>query len=66
MDKGWIKSSRSNGSGGSNCVEVKIGSMPDGSVLVRDSKNPTGGSLVFTQDEWRAFIDGAKAGEFDI
>jgi hypothetical protein len=35
-------------------------------VGVRDSKDPTGPVLVFTPDAWRAFIDGAKQGKFDV
>lgn len=56
----WKKSTRSNGSG--NCVEVA--ELQDGQRLVRDSKNPSGGILTFTPSEWRAFIEGAKDGEF--
>jgi hypothetical protein len=29
-----------------------------------DSKDPTGTALVFSPAEWRAFVDGAKSGEF--
>ena len=44
-----------------NCVEV----APAGAgVAVRDTKSSSG-LLFYTRDEWRAFIDGAKAGEFD-
>lgn len=57
----WKKSTRSNGSG--DCVEVA--ELQDGRRLVRDSKNPDGGNLTFTPSEWRAFIEGAKDGEFD-
>lgn len=59
----WRKSSRS-GSNGAQCVEV-ADNLP-GVVAVRDSKNPNGPALVFTPDEWRAFIDGVKADEFDL
>lgn len=59
--KQWIKSKRSDNSG-PYCVEV--GETPDG-VAMRDSKNPDGPRLHFTPDEWRAFVLGAKDGDFD-
>lgn len=47
-----------------NCVEV--GQAPDGSVVVRDTKDAgRSQSLTFTRDEWLAFLAGARAGEFD-
>jgi hypothetical protein len=58
----WRKSSRS-GPYTDNCVEV---AFVDGAIAVRDSKNPSGGVLVFTPGEWDAFVDGAKDGEFDL
>lgn len=58
----WHKSSRSNGGGGGNCVEVA--GLPD-QVLMRDSKDPTGPVLAFTRPEWSAFLVGVRAGEFD-
>ncbi|MDA0637301.1 DUF397 domain-containing protein [Nonomuraea sp. MCN248] len=58
----WIKSSYS-GSNGGNCVEVA--ELSSGYRGVRDSKNPTGPTLVFTPGEWDAFINGVKDGEFD-
>lgn len=57
----WFKSSFSNGQGG-NCVEVAT-NLP-GIVALRHSKNPGGPKLVFTPDEWRAFVAGVAAGEF--
>jgi len=59
----WKKSSRSNGNGGNNCVEV---AFLDAGVAVRDSKNRSGPALMFTSAEWIAFVDSAKDGEFDI
>ncbi|GAA5047150.1 DUF397 domain-containing protein [Nocardia callitridis] len=56
----WFKSMRS--AGGHECVEVAH--LDDGHVGVRDSKNPTGPALVFTPDEWDAFLGGATDGEF--
>ncbi|MEU6326249.1 DUF397 domain-containing protein [Streptomyces sp. NPDC047049] len=53
----WRKSSYSNG-GDANCVEVSDG-FP-GAVPVRDSKNPTGGVLLFPAEAWSAFIATVK------
>jgi hypothetical protein len=44
-------------------VEVALSS--DGSVGVRDSKDPGGPVLVFTPAEWDAFTGGVRDGEFD-
>jgi Domain of unknown function (DUF397) len=54
---GWRKASYSGDNGG-NCVEVAR-NLP-GVVAVRDSKNPAGPALVFTQDEWAAFTAAIK------
>lgn len=58
----WRKSTRSNAQ--TNCVEVA--ELPDGGYAVRDSKDPAGPALIFTRDEWSAFVGGAKDGEFDL
>ncbi|WP_322768968.1 DUF397 domain-containing protein [Frankia sp. Cr1] len=58
----WSTSSYSNGAGGM-CVEVAKVST---GVLVRDSNNRAGVVMPFSKEEWRAFLDGAKDGEFDI
>ncbi|MFF5208888.1 DUF397 domain-containing protein [Streptosporangium sp. NPDC000396] len=58
----WRKSSRSSDNGG-QCVEV-ADNLP-GVVAVRDSKNPAGPKLLFAPAEWRFFVEGVKAGEFD-
>ena len=47
----WRKSSYSDS--GANCVEVA--STRSGKVAVRDSRNPDGGALSFSPDEWQAF-----------
>ena len=47
-----------------SCVEV--GCSPDGTVLVRDTKDSSRHALTFTNDEWDAFVAGVKAGEFDF
>ncbi|MFF4776472.1 DUF397 domain-containing protein [Microtetraspora fusca] len=58
----WRKSRFSNNGG--NCVEI-ASNLP-GVIGVRDSKNPTGPALIFTPDEWSAFLSGVKSGEFDL
>lgn len=50
-------------SGNEACVEYHA---HNDAVHVRDSKDPDGPFLTFTPQEWNAFIQGAKAGEFDL
>lgn len=57
----WRKSSHS---ALQDCVEVR-GTESDG-VEIRDSNDPEGGSIEVTRSEWTAFIEGVKAGEFDL
>lgn len=62
----WRRSSRSNGNGGNNCVEVGI--TDDGRIAVRDSKSngrKHQAFLIFTPAEWRAFLSGVRLGEFE-
>jgi hypothetical protein len=48
-----------------DCVEV--GQLPGGAVAVRDTKDrERSTSLVFTPEEWTAFVAGVKNGEFDL
>jgi len=49
----WRTASRSNSNGG-ECVEV-ADNLP-GRVLVRDSKDRTGGTLTFTPTAWSTFV----------
>jgi hypothetical protein len=56
----WRKSSTSSGP---DSVEVAF--PEEDGVLVRDSKDADGPVLLFTHDEWRAFVGGVKLGEFD-
>jgi hypothetical protein len=46
-----------------DCVQV---AFVDGRVAVRDGKRPDGPVLLFTREEWDAFVAGAKDGEFDV
>jgi hypothetical protein len=48
----WRKSSYSNSQ--ANCVEVAR--TRTGTVAVRDSRNPGGGALSFSPDQWRTFV----------
>jgi len=57
----WQKSRRSNPSG--NCVECAL--LPDGSVAVRNSRDPEGPALIYTPAEIEAFLGGVRDGDFD-
>jgi hypothetical protein len=48
------------------CVEVGFGGDTGDKVFVRDSKDPSKPPHTFTRREWQAFLDGARAGEFDL
>ena len=54
----WFKSSYSGGSG-TECVEA--GFLGDHRTAVRDSKQPGGPVLTFTDRAWEAFLGGVKA-----
>jgi hypothetical protein len=49
--------------GQSGWVEV---AFVDDLIGLRDSRRPEGPILVFTEQEWEAFLGGAKDGEFDV
>lgn len=55
----WRKASASGIMGG--CVEI----AQHREILIRDSKDPEGPVLKYTEAEWAAFVDGVKKGEFD-
>ncbi len=57
----WRKAKASQGNG--NCVEMAA--LADDRVAVRDSKDPDGPVLTFTRAEFRAWLHGVRAGEFD-
>jgi hypothetical protein len=59
-DLAWRKSSFS---GMNGCIEVAP--MGAGKLAWRDSKNPGEGFFVYDAHEWRSFLKGIRAGEFD-
>lgn len=59
-DLTFRKSSFSSDNGG--CVEVA--DLPDGGKALRDSKCPERAPLLYTSQEWTAFLLGIAAGEF--
>ena len=62
MDGQWRKATKSNNNGA--CAQVR---RVGGFVEVRDSKQEGRGPiLAFTPEEWDAFLDGARKGEFDL
>jgi hypothetical protein len=56
----WLKAQRSTYNG--QCVEI---ASTFGKIAIRDSKDPEGHILVYTSDEFKAFLEGARNGEFD-
>ena len=60
-DLQWFTSSFS-GSNGDSCVEVAH--LPGG-VAVRDTKDRALPAHRYATAEWRAFLTGVRAGEFD-
>ncbi|OXM70704.1 MULTISPECIES: DUF397 domain-containing protein [Amycolatopsis] len=59
----WQKSFASEPNGG-NCVEVNLAAP--GLVGVRDTKLASSPVFVFDAGEWAAFLEGVKAGQFDL
>ncbi|MFD6285517.1 DUF397 domain-containing protein [Streptomyces sp. NPDC060205] len=60
--EGWEKPW--SGTNGGSCVEAKR--LPDGSVALRQSRDPEGPALVYTRDEMISFLEGAKSGRADF
>jgi hypothetical protein len=58
----WRTSSYSSSNGG-QCVQVGTGPQ---FVAVRDSQDPAGPALVFSQAEWQVFLGHLKGGQADL
>lgn len=56
---------RSRHSGDGNCVEAGH-VLPDGLIAVRHSKRQADPPLLFSREEWDAFVQGVKDGQFDF
>jgi hypothetical protein len=59
LNEVWRTSTRSQDT---NCVEVAYHA---GQVRVRDTKNRDAAMVAVTPEDWRDFVAGVKAGEFD-
>jgi Domain of unknown function (DUF397) len=59
-DLAWLKARSSTHNGA--CVEIAESA---GKIAIRDSKDPDGPTLVYTPAEFKAFLSGARNGEFD-
>ncbi len=57
----WRKSSRS--ASGSQCVEI---GYTRGRIFARDSKNPTGLTLAFSQTKWTEFLNTVKNNDLNL
>lgn len=59
MVEEWVRPARCESNA---CVET---SFEYGSVFIRNSKDPRR-TIVFDNEEWSAFLEAVKAGEFDL
>jgi Domain of unknown function (DUF397) len=57
----WRKAKRSMNNG--NCTEVAAAARV---VIVRDSQDPDGPVLRYTDTSWRSFLSATRQGSFDV
>lgn len=64
-DSGDLVWRRSSAAAGGEAVEIAV--LPAGDVLLRTTASSAAGAppLRYTPEEWRAFLAGVRAGEFD-
>ncbi|MDJ1137143.1 DUF397 domain-containing protein [Streptomyces iconiensis] len=51
------------GSRGTGDVEI---AFVEGFIAMRHARKPEGPALIFNPQEWRAFVRGAREGDFDL
>lgn len=59
---GWHKPW--SGPNGGSCVEAK--KLNDDHIAMRQSTDPAGPALIYTTDEFKTFVQGAKEGKADF
>jgi hypothetical protein len=58
----WVRPDADNGTPG----ELEIGFAANGLVAMRRAEDPDGTILIYTPDEWEAFVGGVRDGELDL
>lgn len=58
----WVRPDADDGTPG----ELEIGFAPDGLVAMRRADDPGGTILIYTPEEWKAFVGGVRDGELDM
>ncbi|MCH7229704.1 DUF397 domain-containing protein [Glycomyces sp. L485] len=58
----WVHPDADDGAPG----ELEIGFAADGLVAMRRFDAPEGTILIYTPEEWAAFVEGVKDGELDL
>jgi hypothetical protein len=58
----WVRPDAEDGTPG----ELELGFAADGLVAMRRFDDPDGINLIYTPDEWEAFIAGVRDGELDL
>jgi hypothetical protein len=62
LDRSHVEWRKASHSANTNCVEV---AFVGDHVAIRDSKDRHGPVLLFSDAEWRSFVHGVRAGEFE-
>lgn len=58
----WVRPEADDGTPG----ELEIGFADNGLVAMRRVDDPEGTILIYTPDEWEAFVGGVRDGELDL